>query len=84
VPGEDEVREALAGNLCRCTGYHRIVEAVRAAAAEAAGRKARAPHVPVASPRTAASAAAKATPTQGRSSVAREALLTKLEGSKGQ
>jgi carbon-monoxide dehydrogenase small subunit len=32
VPGEDEVREALAGNLCRCTGYQKIVEAVRAAA----------------------------------------------------
>ncbi len=29
VPGEDEVREALAGNLCRCTGYQRIVDAVR-------------------------------------------------------
>ncbi len=32
VPGEDEVREALAGNLCRCTGYQKIVDAVRAAA----------------------------------------------------
>ena len=27
-PTEDEVREALAGNLCRCTGYRPIVEAV--------------------------------------------------------
>jgi carbon-monoxide dehydrogenase small subunit len=27
-PGEDEVKEALAGNLCRCTGYIRIFEAV--------------------------------------------------------
>ena len=27
-PGEAEVREALAGNLCRCTGYRPIVEAV--------------------------------------------------------
>jgi aerobic-type carbon monoxide dehydrogenase small subunit (CoxS/CutS family) len=27
-PSEDEVREALAGNLCRCTGYHSMVEAV--------------------------------------------------------
>jgi carbon-monoxide dehydrogenase small subunit len=32
VPSEDEVREALAGNLCRCTGYQRIVDAVRAVA----------------------------------------------------
>jgi aerobic carbon-monoxide dehydrogenase small subunit len=31
-PSEQEVREALAGNLCRCTGYHNIVKAVRAAA----------------------------------------------------
>jgi carbon-monoxide dehydrogenase small subunit len=31
-PSEDEVREALAGNLCRCTGYHNIVKAVLAAA----------------------------------------------------
>ena len=31
VPSEDEVREALAGNLCRCTGYQKIVDAVRAA-----------------------------------------------------
>jgi carbon-monoxide dehydrogenase small subunit len=32
VPDEAEVREALSGNLCRCTGYQRIVDAVRAAA----------------------------------------------------
>lgn len=31
-PGEEDVREALVGNLCRCTGYERIVTAVRAAA----------------------------------------------------
>jgi carbon-monoxide dehydrogenase small subunit len=31
APGEAEVREALAGNLCRCTGYARIVRAVVAA-----------------------------------------------------
>ena len=30
-PTEHEVREALAGNLCRCTGYHNIVKAVLAA-----------------------------------------------------
>jgi carbon-monoxide dehydrogenase small subunit len=33
-PSEQEVREALAGNLCRCTGYHNIVKAVLAAAPE--------------------------------------------------
>ncbi len=27
-PSEDEVREALSGNLCRCTGYQHIVDAV--------------------------------------------------------
>ena len=31
-PSEADVREALVGNLCRCTGYYRIVEAVREAA----------------------------------------------------
>ena len=35
VPADAEVREALAGNLCRCTGYQMIVDAVRAAAREA-------------------------------------------------
>jgi len=33
-PSEAEVREALEGNLCRCTGYHNIVRAVLAAAEE--------------------------------------------------
>ncbi len=32
-PSEDEIRHALAGNICRCTGYHNIVAAIRAAAA---------------------------------------------------
>ncbi|HJO04527.1 MAG TPA: (2Fe-2S)-binding protein [Acidobacteriota bacterium] len=31
-PDESEVREWLEGNLCRCTGYHNIVEAIRSAA----------------------------------------------------
>ncbi len=32
LPEEREIREALKGNLCRCTGYHNIVRAVRRAA----------------------------------------------------
>jgi aerobic carbon-monoxide dehydrogenase small subunit len=31
-PSEDEIREALSGNLCRCTGYQKIFDAVRMAA----------------------------------------------------
>ena len=31
-PAEDEIREALSGNLCRCTGYAKIFDAVRLAA----------------------------------------------------
>lgn len=33
-PTEEEIREALAGNLCRCTGYVRIIEAVQAVGEE--------------------------------------------------
>jgi carbon-monoxide dehydrogenase small subunit len=36
-PSDPEIREALAGNLCRCTGYEKILDAVRAAAAIKAG-----------------------------------------------
>ncbi|MCL4171321.1 UNVERIFIED_CONTAM: hypothetical protein GTU68_033611 [Idotea baltica] len=31
-PSEDEIRHALEGNMCRCTGYHNIVEAIKDAA----------------------------------------------------
>ena len=31
-PSDDEIREALSGNLCRCTGYQKILDAVRQAA----------------------------------------------------
>jgi carbon-monoxide dehydrogenase small subunit len=34
-PSDDEIREALVGNLCRCTGYLRIVTAIRQAARQA-------------------------------------------------
>jgi aerobic-type carbon monoxide dehydrogenase small subunit (CoxS/CutS family) len=39
-PSRDEIKEALAGNLCRCTGYIKILEAVELAAARMAGEKA--------------------------------------------
>ena len=37
-PSERQVREGIEGNLCRCTGYHNIVQAVLAAANAGAGR----------------------------------------------
>ena len=37
-PSDVEIREALAGNLCRCTGYEKILDAVRDAAAKKAVR----------------------------------------------
>lgn len=33
-PGDAEIRDALSGNLCRCTGYVKIIESVKAAAGE--------------------------------------------------
>ncbi len=39
-PSENEIREALSGNLCRCTGYTKIVEAIEAASKK---RKTRTP-----------------------------------------
>lgn len=37
-PTREEVVEAIVGNICRCTGYHKIIEAVLAAAAEMRGK----------------------------------------------
>jgi aerobic carbon-monoxide dehydrogenase small subunit len=37
VPADPDIREALAGNLCRCTGYEKIMDAVRLAATRMAG-----------------------------------------------
>jgi aerobic-type carbon monoxide dehydrogenase small subunit (CoxS/CutS family) len=39
-PTEAEIREALSGNLCRCTGYQKIVEAVQLAASRGRGQDA--------------------------------------------
>ena len=38
VPADAEIREALAGNLCRCTGYEKILKGVRLAAARRAAQ----------------------------------------------
>jgi carbon-monoxide dehydrogenase small subunit len=38
-PDEDAIREAIGGNLCRCTGYQQIVEAVQMAAQKMAAEK---------------------------------------------
>ena len=43
-PNLAEIREGLAGNLCRCTGFMRIFDSVIAAAAAPAGSAAQAPH----------------------------------------
>ncbi|HEX9092696.1 MAG TPA: (2Fe-2S)-binding protein, partial [Coriobacteriia bacterium] len=37
APTDTEIRHAIEGNLCRCTGYHNIVNAIRSAATEMRG-----------------------------------------------
>jgi len=60
VPGDDEVREALAGNLCRCTGYQKIIDAVQAAAvAQRRPARARARNAPRGSAKNTARASAR-------------------------
>ncbi len=39
LPSDARIREALAGNLCRCTGYEKILDAVRLAAGRMGGRR---------------------------------------------
>ena len=36
-PDDEQITEALSGNICRCTGYNRIIEAVKWAAAKRRG-----------------------------------------------
>jgi carbon-monoxide dehydrogenase small subunit len=38
-PSEEDVRLALAGNLCRCTGYHNIVKSILDAAQQMSGAR---------------------------------------------
>jgi aerobic-type carbon monoxide dehydrogenase small subunit (CoxS/CutS family) len=45
-PTRDQVREALAGNLCRCTGYTKILDAVELAALRMSGRAGRGAELP--------------------------------------
>ena len=40
APAEQEIREAIGGNLCRCTGYQQIVDAIKLAAEKRGGGKA--------------------------------------------
>lgn len=39
-PSDNDIREALSGNLCRCTGYEKIMDAVRLASARTCAGKA--------------------------------------------
>jgi carbon-monoxide dehydrogenase small subunit len=58
-PSENEIREGLAGNLCRCTGYHNIVKAVQHAARLQQGGEIPEPEMPEAGRETAQELAAK-------------------------
>jgi aerobic-type carbon monoxide dehydrogenase small subunit (CoxS/CutS family) len=50
-PSDDEICRAISGNICRCTGYVKILDAVRAAAAEMRGEQPRRPTTAVESGR---------------------------------
>jgi len=44
TPSEEEIRDAIGGNLCRCTGYKQIVDAIKLAAERLSGRNQPADH----------------------------------------
>jgi carbon-monoxide dehydrogenase small subunit len=48
-PTDDEVRWAISGNICRCTGYMNIVKAIQAAARDMAAKPSEGAEAPVAS-----------------------------------
>jgi aerobic carbon-monoxide dehydrogenase small subunit len=60
-PSEHEIREGLAGNLCRCTGYHNVVKAVRHAAELQHGGEIPEPDMPATARETAEEFAARGT-----------------------
>jgi carbon-monoxide dehydrogenase small subunit len=39
-PSEDDIKDWMMGNLCRCTGYYKILESIQAAAAQMQGKEA--------------------------------------------
>ncbi len=59
-PSEEDIRRAISGNLCRCTGYVNIVRAVRSAAQRMAEQAAATPPAPTPTPAQAAPVAAGA------------------------
>jgi carbon-monoxide dehydrogenase small subunit len=50
-PSDNEIRDAISGNICRCTGYIKILDAIREAAAEMRGAQPRKPTTAVESGR---------------------------------
>ncbi len=76
VPGDAEVRRALAGTLCRCTGYQRIVDAVQAAARPAKSRPARKPARVAAGKRKPASSAKRVAATKTRATPKRKPVAS--------
>ena len=66
-PDDGEIRHAIHGNLCRCTGYQSIVDSIREGAAVMRGEPARS----WSEARAAATGAASADPTDGRAATAK-------------